>query len=682
MFRAMSGKSMLFAVLIWLSLCSVLCWAKPMGVASSRPLGANLAKEPAVIGREDAPYKVKNLELEAQVQSRVFYKSYPILDTLTTDPKVMDYARKKYGAVWLRQPNLHSASPSFVFDLYKDGKPAVQTDHALSTLLQEHMNRAREVAQHYGDAAKLLAYGPPFKSRSSRIYFWDQVWNTKHVVPIPAHKTGAEWLEIRKTLQENKRILLHDPSRETLMAFRLDRLGNVEMDVKQLAHSIKKRSNQVSDKPDPLGKRMYVGSSLAYTSQTDNIHPYQYYVGPRARFQYRQPTRALTEKARQQMFADTIYHDGAPILVGGQVFESKVQHAFNAHRHIWLTTVVPGGEPQEYQPPVRLSREGRFDSHGAERASARLAEAAAARAEYGHKLMYLKYGMPFAPRQSSRIAFLPFGRKSYSKPDWKKVDHKGTTFNLAETDIYRLRQHLDQHNFLKAEDNVANKVWGLRLDAAGQVEIKDLTARVHALHKRTDSDARRYIETYLVAGVPEDPRLRPLSDTAKGRFYADHLHIQGEPVFFPATDPHVFSKVKQAKHDYRGYWIVGSPIDNPGLVTATRVDSVTRATARFGSQDVVRNVQHMQTLSDPAQRNTILLEKGPPFPRRKTSLFKSYKTPSWDKVRAKAPRIAINEPMADKWELLHTHNMLVVSNEHVAMGYALDKSGQVLHHIL
>ncbi|GAC94496.1 hypothetical protein PHSY_002068 [Pseudozyma hubeiensis SY62] len=647
-----------------------------MGASPSKARHAERPQTPtpdAAAGTSLRPY---DQALEAQVQSRIHYQSYPVFNVLTDDRHLIEYARSRKGAVWLSQANHYGAAPLIVQSYTRD-QPAVPRQE-LSYALHDHLSWAKQAGDANGDAARLLRFGPSFRESTQEPVAWRKIWKSKKTVMVPPTRDDPDWLPIRRTLAAERSILLKDDTRGKILAFRLDRVGNVEMQVENIARMLAKRGTRSDIKDRQLSKRMEAGPSSTYNGRPDRIVTFR---DLSTRFVYDPPATQLTDEQRERMFADTVHYNGVPVISGGQVYKSQVQHALHAHDPVWLTSIPPN-DPHSFEPPVKMYRDGQLRPFRAQEVSAYLSDAAAAQLAYGKKVMNLMYGMPFSRRQPSGF----FSRSRYSKPSWSKVDQEGTSFPIADSDVYHMRRHLDSNNFLKAVDSDNNKVWGLRLDAAGKVEIENLLNTARRIAKRMTSESEtfeprtsKYVEFYLQR-LPRDDRLAPLSAVEKGRFYSEHLHYKGEPIFVPATDSNVFHKVRQAMHDYPGYWIVGGRRDDPDHIIAKRVQSADYRLSDHGSEEVIERMQSLKRLGDAQARDMMLLTQGPPFPeRRRPSLFRSYKTPSWTTVGNEAPKLSVHAPTSEKWQTLHDSNMLVVVGEHSTVGYVVDKAGRVLH---
>lgn len=647
-----------------------------MGLSSSKARNAErpqTSAPDATAGTSLGPY---DQALEAQVQSRIHYQSHPVFNVLTDDRNLIEYARDRKGTVWLSHANHHGGAPLIV-QSYTRNEPAVPRQD-LSYALHEHLSWAKQAGDANGDAARLLRFGPSFRESAEEPVAWRKIWKSKKTVKVPPTRDDPDWLPIRRTLATERSILLKDDTRGKILAFRLDRVGNVEMQVENIARMLAKRGTRSDTKHRQLSKRMEAGPSSTYNGRPDRILKYTDFS---RRFVYDPPITPLTEEQRERMFADTIHYQGVPVISGGHVYKSQVQHALNKHDPVWLTSISPN-DPHSFEPPVRMYRDGKMVPYGSQEVSSHLSDAAAAQMAYGKKVMNLMYGMPFSARKPSGF----FSRSRYDKPSWDKVDREGTSFPTADSDVYHMRRHLDSNNFLKVVDADNNKAWGLRLNAAGKVEIENLLNTARRIAKRMTPESEtfeprtsKYVEFYLQR-LPRDDRLAPLSAVEKGRFYSEHLHYKGEPIFVPATDNNVFHKVRQAMHDYPGYWIVGGRRDNPDHVIAKHIQSTDYRLSDHGSEEVIERMQSLQRLGDAHSRDTMLLTQGPPFPeRRRLSLFRGYKTPSLTKVSRDAPKLPIDAPMSVKWQALHDNNMLVVASERSIVGYALDKAGRVLH---
>ena len=596
-------------------------------------------------------------QMEGAYQDVVHYRGIPVFYARDSPEARARQALRDYGSFYIiGEPKVSRDEPVPVYRRFADA--AKRPDDWESVL--GHMYSAQRLGQRQGQVAKQLAYGAPFPAPSGRslgrtdVPTWDDVWRRAKSMDTKRADLGAA----RRQLKADRMLKLDNSKTGSSILYRLDEDGHV------LFKEFATASHQIVKRMDSQGPPEYNG-------RPDLMRPYRWYQTHG--FVYDPPSRSLSPEEREALFATDIHYKRIPILFPGQTYTSKAHHAIDEHGSFWMAADSPGrnGLTQVGQ----VMRDGQFNGDG--QASYRLQHAATFGSRFGEKPKLLVYGRPFSPRQRSGL----FNR--YSEPSWDRVKRTSTVLDLQRDSLADMRRRLDANNYLKVIDRERGAVFGFKLDATGKVLFKDLSAGPRRLKKRM---MPRYqpnqVEYYAFNGFSENPSLRRQTPEQRGRYFADVLHYNGEPVFFPASDPSVRARAQQAAHDYSGFWIVGSPNDAPRQTGAYHYRPG-GALDQNGDSAVLSRIRAANSFALQHDSVTRQLRFGPGFPQRAgKGIFGGYKTPSWNKVRTRAERVPSDTPISTIWQKLHENGMLVVTDGGKATGYALDKAGNVLHAIL
>ena len=423
-----------------------------------------------------------------------------------------------------------------------------------------------------------------------------------------------------------------------------------------------------------LTKRME-GGGPSYNGQADHLVTInevrlgRHIEPPRA-------DEAMTADAQERRFAGMVHYGGVPVFPVNAIWKSDLNHALQYHDHVWFRPQDPTGMPFKYD------KGGAFGGQDWIPVSAHLRAADQARATFGEKIMLLKYGRPFPRRASSRL-----GLFDYKLPDWRKKVAKGRSWPVATTDLYYLRQQLNEQGHIRIRDEGTGKTWGLRLLKDGSVdEIKDITDLVRGIRRRglTVSQPEQMpdwtrIEEHAELVPLDDPALR-MPTMERGRYFAEDLHYKGEPIFFPgeASAADTSAKVQRARNNYPGYWIVGHPHNHPVNLKAIHIaDGHVSETSE--EKALLRNLGEMnQDMYGHKDRPPLNkygeLKYGPDFPKRPSASIHRLSGPG---AEMDLPRLPSSASMAEKWEALYKNSILAIDEEGSRVVYALDQAGEV-----
>lgn len=421
-----------------------------------------------------------------------------------------------------------------------------------------------------------------------------------------------------------------------------------------------------------LAKRMQ-GTRLA----TDTLEYYKHlFTG--------NPTLARTPLHQMdEYYANVLHYQGIPVFYTADRPVEEARQALVDRGSCWLVGQQQL-KPLEHIPVLRRIAGGGVQNEGDESFWAYLKEAERFGEEHGDVAKKLAFGAPFT--MSRRFT------RAYEPPHWNAVEGEAEALNSRTTSISFARSQLKTNHMLRLYDPNSHTSVGFRVNEDGTVQHKVFSASSRHLSKRmtpgetpqeyTPSEIRYY-------ATPEfgDPDKKPLTQEQRGKFYADVLHYNGHPVFFPASDETVPDRAAQAHHDYDGFWVMGPHPSHPDKEAALfRGASGTISTM---DDDLLKYVQARREFA--AEHGELInsLVVGPDFPpaKQRKAFWQlrpdRYVTPSWDTVKTAARRVPAAElDLATARRLINKHRMLAITNGDRVYGFALNKQGKLLFEAL
>lgn len=405
------------------------------------------------------PTRAEGLDLK---YARVLhYGGFPVYDVHETDVQDLQQALVDYKHVYV-YGTMRGARDKSVIQVFADKAPVISHDASRAVL--EHVASSDQYKAVWGSQLHALAYGRPIQRHQGGP-------SDHHIFFVGNGHAYPNLFEMREALASSGSLEIRNKDTGNILKLTLDPEGLAKMartfGPARLVHPrVIKPADTNSDRErgfsahSRLAKRMRPESS-------DPIRPLEYYVAPNFHFR---TTPALTPAQLDSYFANEIHYMGKPILFPNQVPESKVRHALGNHEKVWLVgrpSYSPNGPPQYVG--LQHTREGLvMNSVGWEQVARHVDNVNEFGANHGEILRYLRYGRPFAPRTVPGL----FSR--YKVPSWDKVRSEGTLFHLiGTTDVSRLHQHLDAHNYLTAYNNEQRKLYGFALNKEGNVLFHD-----------------------------------------------------------------------------------------------------------------------------------------------------------------------------------------------------------------
>ncbi|TKY86222.1 hypothetical protein EX895_005047 [Sporisorium graminicola] len=535
MSRALAGRSLLLLASVFLLLCATTCVAAPK----------------------------KDKAIEAYLQSQVHFDKYPVLRSSIEPIANVDYARNKYGAVYLARPAYH-AGDSILVDYYPkgEGQKAQEVNADVARAVQTTLADVKEAGGAYGDAARVLQYGQPFQGNMRAIRSWAEVWKDPVSFIVPASRSSHEWFRIREALQRNGRVIVHDTVKKTLVAFQLALNGRVEMDIRDLARHLRKREPQ----PSPR--------SLADLLAADGGAK-QLDVPP-----------AATLDAHIQ---GSPHYLGFPVLK--DLFETpfSIHYAVGKYKAVWLTR--PTFREAKVPLEVELIRKGKaaeqMDSHAVP-VWKLLKAADDAGYHFGNSARFLQWGRPFERVQTTpdnqkdaRLGRLqpPSEETATKQVDWEKIwqsEPRDVPSASKAKEWLEIRAALQRDGHIHLLDWLSNQRLAFHLDETGKVGmavgnlghgIVKLKRSVLSSPASSTSRDSEVIEGAIAkrSGYGDKVnfflhRLRSADGTRwqdGTEIYADLLHYEGVPVFQAEHRQHDLAR--QALRDYNSFWAFEIP---------------------------------------------------------------------------------------------------------------------------
>ena len=194
---------------------------------------------------------------------------------------------------------------------------------------------------------------------------------------------------------------------------------------------------------------------------------YMYYFGPY--FELEEGRQPLTRHALDEDFGTHIHYQGVPVLDVSKVPKGTVKNALVSYKKVWLFGTTPGRTDKSYGA-LSIDQDGRLrqsrDIH--ENVGRHFDHAESLGLNYGEKARYLMHGRPFDKRT---VKGWPF---RYSEPSWRKVQKSDTIFDLENSELAVLRNHLNNNNYLKASGPPEKGLLGFRLNREGVVFMEEL----------------------------------------------------------------------------------------------------------------------------------------------------------------------------------------------------------------
>ncbi|SJX62585.1 uncharacterized protein SRS1_10770 [Sporisorium reilianum f. sp. reilianum] len=617
---------------------------------------------------------------ERMFADTIFHGRVPVLVAEKVDVAKVDRALTNYGAAWItsrdQQGNLREP-----FYLTPNG---VDPNHG-HTNIWRNVRAMDQYGKDYGSVAMLLMYGKPFPPQTPTSFL-------KSALPKAFRKEkGAYDLSTsdpylaRQNLRKTKRMTGWSSITKKLYDIQLLDDGKVVF-------------NEFKSAGGRLHRRMELppGSSTdpvprPSTDPTSDPRAIEYYIFHEHRG-VAAPT--LTDVERRKFFAGDLHFGGMPMFwpeKDANVLR-KIEQAQPYYPGYWIVGSFRNDPNRLTATYKELDPRRRGDRKVGEQD---LLEELLKMHEYGdahgHDAMLLKYGPGFPRRQSSGLL------RSYNTPKWHMAKARAPRVP-ADTPISNKWDMLHVHNMLAFEDKGSTIM--LALEKSGGV-VRLIDPQSVALHKRMESSSDPVeqpssdpdpveqpssnpwedpaaIEHYIYPDISKgnDRPSHPLTELDRNRFFAGDIHFNGNPVFFPASDPKVPIKTWRAKVDYPGYWIVGSLHNDLGTRTAAFMVGGARG---YGDDKALEHVAAVEQYGQRHNRDTMLLKYGPSFPKRQNpSRWSMYKTPNMREVLSSAPRLTAADPSSQKWEMLHRNNMLVIQDGYKNAVYALDRLGKVV----
>ncbi|CBQ72753.1 conserved hypothetical protein [Sporisorium reilianum SRZ2] len=643
------------------------------------------------------PFTVDTRESAGTLSRTIYHKGIPVFLADSLPRSQVDHALTQHESAWISGIDDSNAyHRPFLVSRRNDGFRSSGWDKVV-----QHLQDAKTDRVEYGDTLMYLKHGQPFAPRqpveapsSSRSRFslsrkpkqkayeaptWQEVLDKGAEVDMD--RVGLPYL--RHHLDQHNFLVASTGNPGKRFGVRLDAAGRVELeDLTSLVRHVHKRA--VEENVSSL-ERSSGSHHLAKRMASNDVQPgtYEWYVKG---YQHH-PRERSTAEAREQLFADTIFHGRVPVLVAEEVDVAKVDRALTDYGAAWITSRDPKGNLRE---PFYLTPSSVVRDHGHTNIGRYVRAMDQYGRDYGSVAMLLKYGKPFPPQKPT--GFL----KSAFSNALRRTEGKGA-YDLSTSDPYLARQNLRETKRMTGWSPIAGKLYDIRLLDDGKVAFSEFKSAGGRLHRRmelppgssTDPVPRPSTDPMSDPSAIEDYVFREhrdvaaptLTDVERRKFFAGDLHFGGMPMFWPEKDANVLQKIQQARPHYPGYWIVGRFRSDPNRLTATykELDPSQRGSRNVAEQDLLEELPKMHEYGDAHGRDAMLLKYGPGFARRKGGgRFGSYKTPQWDEAEARAPKVPANTPISDKWDMLHAHNMLAIEDEGSTIMLALEKSGGVV----
>ncbi|SPO27362.1 uncharacterized protein UTRI_10479 [Ustilago trichophora] len=706
MFRKASFRPSLLSALVCLLTWVAICIASPMGASTLTP------RTEAALG---IPYE--NAEANAYIQNLPHYNQLPMVHERIESPELIRLAQSQYGAVYLYHNPVHQ-NERFSSYIYRSGQRATRAPHDQVARLQSKLTAARTEGQQSGNAVRWLKHGRPFRRTDMSPFSWKEVWDGSQVLRAPSSQDSVDWLAIRNILQGQRRVVLADAASQKTIAFRLNALGQVESDAKDMVRALHRRSftssNDVpsrhilktnSDGSKELFKRgipFHAGPSAPQSQTLEFVLSYhQGFI-----IQHNLAPTSGGVAGLDRKWASTLHFREHPVLDVHTTSVGDLEQAVVDYDYVYVYGTKQGqSEPSIVQifrsrapidpaPNSRLLRQVIEQSRRYEIDHGRLFRAlidgrpiqriAGAPAE--ERVFFSGQGHPPLDLHAMRAALATSGSFRVENVNTGDTFHWTLNHRNLGSVVAELAHDVNlRHPFVKRTSQSDSS------DIDHHFKLLDeADPASHQLVKRMDVERPRNlmkrawepqnVEYYSHSGFREpDPPLPAQTMVERSKHFANQLHYEGEPIFFPAEDPSTPAKAEQAIANHDGFWVVGNLVHDRTRTVALRIRRGGRSGAD-GDQKVLRHIMSANAFEMRYGRAGKFLKYGPGFPPRQSTSFRRYKVPSWDKVGRKAEEVPHTTPMSVIWEKLHQNNMLVVKEGTNRVGFALDQAGNVLHH--
>ncbi|CDU25977.1 uncharacterized protein SPSC_06148 [Sporisorium scitamineum] len=575
-------------------------------------------------GKVNHPKLAFDPEIEAHIQGLPHYLGYPVLNSAMETEASINYAVEKYKAAWL-------TGKSFRKDRTLDVTLAFQGHDAVLLDLYEESVRsllagAKEAEIHYGDASQ-LQWGKPFEETNLEPDDWEKVWSSEPR-KVPSRLKPTDWLDIRDALQQNRHIVLHDLHQNLRLAFRLNKVGLVEMQFRDLAHGIFKRSEIPSAKGTSAAPLNSMVSNGAKVKQAGDKVTFFHVLLPAK-------DEAWKENS-PELYADLFHYDGIPIFDAELEQHDLARQALRDHGSFWAYENVNWQryiEPNPFQYRF-AGRDALVDSNNNEAVFAHVQKAKRFKDVHGDVAAKLAYGAPFPSSKPPMPAS--------SSQGWEKA----AKLDSSTTSIYDARTKLKEFKRLVLENPVTGSRVGFQLEPDGKVLFQDLSSVAHRLAKRMirppavtpnsyEWYGRYYQYTAPVTAFRED------SSEEEGMFsrtiYHDHVPVL---VANGLQEDKVHHAIKQHKYA----WITGITEDG-NYQKPFRVGQDERLDSN-GYEQVEAQLRNAETARSTYGDTLMYLKYGQPFTPREPAaastsrigrlisgnMKKSYVPPSWEEV--------------------------------------------------
>ncbi|SPO27017.1 uncharacterized protein UTRI_10479_B [Ustilago trichophora] len=612
--------------------------------------------------------------LDRKWASILHFRGYPVFNVHTTPTGDLEQAVVDYDYIYVYGTKRGQRQRSIV-QLFRSRAPVDPAPN--SGLLRQVIEQSRLYEISNGRLSRALIDGRPIQRIAGAPA-------DEHVFFNGEGRTTLDLHAMRAALATSGSVKVVDLDTGDTAHWTLNdrNLGSVVVDVVSHQHPLVKRTNQPGSSDIDHNSQLFNENAQARPKLVKRMEVDQ--PGRTGRplsiemvrqgFRYQAPRERLTQENRKRLFATDVHYDGVPILsvdpYPNPLSRGKLQHALDHYQSTWLTW-TPADNPTMLA--TRVHQDGRFHAANMQRVLNGLGIANEFGARYGDNAKFLRFGLPFSRRQDRS-----FFRK-YKTPSWQKVRASPVEFDLAVEDPVVLHNHLDENNLLKAQDSRTGAKYGFALDREGEVLFKIFSEGTHHLVKRAWEP--KHLEYYSHLGFSEpNPPLSAQTVEDRSKMFADLLHYEGQPIFFPAEDDSTPARASQAVADHHGFWIVGNYVHDPHTPVALHFR---RGGQIFpgGEEKALQHIMNANRFEITYGRAAKLLKYGPGFPPRPSSRFGRHKTPGWKKVLQKAEQVPHTTPMSEIWEKLHQKNMLVVTEGTKQLGFALDREGNVLHHV-
>lgn len=545
-------RPLLLAALACLLTWAAISHALPMDASSSTTHGLN--RLTGSNGHVSTSSELQGDALDVWLANQVHYRGYPILDARVDGREVVDFARSKYGAVYIYQSAPHSAANPVVSMFEKGARAAELVSANDRQAILEQRQLAQDLGRERGYAARWLTAGHPFGARfTSIIPSWKSVWKESARYEMPSSQHDPMWMTIRHNLQEQRRVVIHDTARSEMTAFRLSPFGKVEMEVKSLAADVKPLLRAMVKRGYPLA----ASSSSASQQLTleDVLNDGQPLYIP-------SDLQRTSEEWMDPKYAHIIHFQGRPVFEARAVDLDHIQKALLDYGEVYVYGTKQGAVVPVV---VKLIKDGRpIDP-----------------APYSdHILHVINYARQLGQRRGLHLRALVFGRPIPKSSQFSEGSaqffHGGP--QGRRLDLQQMRSALSRLGRIEVHNMGTGEVLSLTLKENGLAHLVVQQAsrlrqdiRIRSLAKRglpfpadsSSSSSSPSTSPLTIENVVNDglgleipPALRKTEDNEMDRKYASILHFRGLPVFDVQNIN--LDILRQALVDYGSAYVFGT----------------------------------------------------------------------------------------------------------------------------